>query len=157
MINKITGNFLLCERYDDKTNSIVNIFDTLYVDDTLKASFSVVLQINVYSSEDYEANKYNIYCFLIQNKKEDGAFVFLGNLQLPVDDMQEHKNDIHSYRHRQVIEFDDFQFPNTGSYSIECFITNKKYSKEKIEEIFLQVAKGENILDTLTFNVQIKA
>ncbi len=157
MLNKITGSFLLCEKYDDETNSIVNIFDTLYVDETLKADFAVVLQINIYSSEEYEPNKYNVYTFLIENKKEDGQFAFLGNLQLPPNDNHEHKKDIHSHRHRQVMEFNNFLLPNTGSYSIECYVTNEKYSDDNLENLFEKVRENGELLDTLTFNVQIKA
>ena len=158
MINEIAGNFLLCEKYDEETNSIVNIFDTLYVDENLQANFDVVLQINIYSSEEYSPNKYHIYTFFKENNNHaEGLGMYLGKIKLPPDDKKEHTKDIHSYRHRHTFSLGDLAFPKTGSYYIECFVSNEEYPEDDISKLYENVASPETLLDTLTFNVQIKA
>ncbi|RGT63974.1 hypothetical protein DWZ66_08190 [Coprobacillus sp. AF34-1BH] len=158
MINEIAGNFLLCEKYDEETNSIVNIFDNLYVDENLQANFDVVLQINIYSSEKYSPNKYHIYTFFKENNNHaEGLGMYLGKIQLPPDDKKEHTKDIHSYRHRHTFSLRDLAFPKIGSYYIECFVSDKEYPDDNISKLYKNVASPETLLDTLTFNVKVKS
>lgn len=158
MENKVSGNFILCNHFDENDNTISGIFDNLYLANDLKANFCAILQINVYSHKDYREDKYHLYVFLRENKNNNFNILYLGKFSLPPNDEKEHTNDQHSHRHRQTYNFVDFYFLTTGSYTFECYVSEEKISDNvEIGNLYQQLREKSSLLDTLTFNVQIKA
>lgn len=157
MKNKVSGNFILCNHFDDNDNTISGIFDTLYLSNDLRANFCVVFQVNIYSQDNYIENKYHLYVFLKENKSNIFNILYLGKINLPPKDEKNHTYDQHSHRHRQIYNFDNFDFLTTGSYVFECYVTEETFDEENIESMYTQLREKGFLLDTLTFNVQIKA
>ncbi|WRK55305.1 hypothetical protein SD457_11180 [Coprobacillaceae bacterium CR2/5/TPMF4] len=159
MINNISGHILLCDDYDEKEISIKHIFDNLYVDNNMTANFATILHINIYPNETgISHSRYHIYSFIKETKGigEDANFMYLGQLNLPAKGEND-KQDISVYRHRQIFRFNNFIFPNTGKYAIDMYATTERLSYRTNEELYMKLFQNNCLLDTLTFNVQIKA
>lgn len=159
MYNKISGNFVLCKSYDIDKNSFNNLFDNLYLNSEMLADFVAVLQINVYSSTDYQNDKYFIYSFLKENTNQNINVSYLGCLNLPPKNDFDHTQSDYSHRHRQIYNFSGFVFPTTGNYVIECYVLEEQMdiNNDNVLEKYAKLENKNCKLDALTFSVQIKA
>lgn len=128
MANKLNVNLVLCQRYDDKTKTISNVFNEITTNDKHEATFSVITFMNEIISDDNVADEEFVLHYFLVETREDEAGRRRG-LYLGATDF--YRNPQEGYKNRNCLSnndntFSDLTFENVsfigeGKYRIEAF------------------------------------
>lgn len=144
-MGRLNVNVLLCEKCNDDSSNIYNIFNAVKLNKENRASFTMITQINSFD-DIYE--RLGLFYFMEKHDKNgEGAYIYLGRIFIKVGNEEEKTSSgeprlssqscpiqeiIHNY-------LKDVAFLGVGQYEIQVFL----YKDDDIPQIDSKVTKEQ--------------
>lgn len=146
--NSVFTSMYLCESFDAKINTVKGLMNKICTNDNLSATFTLVVQVKYLVVDKIE--HFDCFLFLQNNNRTKLMFRF----EVP-DSNENQEQSIFGIN--RIIEFDNYSFPNKGSYLWKLYVAPKqevgdKYKSEEDIDIaeLLNDFEKNNYLENVT-------
>lgn len=166
MQGKINVNIVLCQKYDDSTKTIEQMFNEITTNERNEASFSVITFINAIGDIQDLGNGFVLHYFLMKkavakNQKRQG--IYLGAVDFTVNSEEEYEKDNYLSSSNSTygsLTFEKVPFLEQGEYSIEVYkgssLENKDESYTSLKKNASRYMEEGELISSMFFQVRLR-